>query len=167
MKFQWRVSGKKFIHDSKTTQPSEWRVTPRPGGWVLAERTLADGTVERVRGVVVESSGKRSAQWRECDQFSGPYFGEWQRVEADRKGGTTGVSAADFTAQFPGKVRKVLVAEGAAVTESQKLLLVEAMKMEFSIQAPCAGIVKRIRVTEGQQLSPGDLMLDFEEKPSG
>ncbi|NDD91864.1 hypothetical protein EBZ37_07240 [bacterium] len=166
MKFQWRVSGKKFIHDSKGARPSEWKVSARPGGWVLAERISADGTVERIRGVTLESQGKRLAQWRSSEGFSGPYFGEWSKVEVDRKGGSTGLSAADFTAQFPGKVRRVLVAEGAVVTENQKLLLIEAMKMEFSIQAPCAGIVRRIRVTEGQQLSPGDLMLDFEEKPS-
>ena len=44
---------------------------------------------------------------------------------------------------------------------------VEAMKMEFAIQAPCAGTVKKVRVAEGQQLSPGDLMVDFESAPNG
>jgi biotin carboxyl carrier protein len=43
--------------------------------------------------------------------------------------------------------------------------MVEAMKMEFAIKAEVAGTVKKILVTEGQQLTPGQKLVDFEEKP--
>ncbi len=170
MKHQWKVSGKKFTADDQSAEARDaqsWTVSLRPGGWVIAERTRLDGTVERVRGVSIQGRGKFSAQWLEPSGFHGPLFGDWSRLDASRGAAASGASAADFTAQFPGKVRKLLVAEGAEVSENQKLVLVEAMKMEFAIQAPCAGTVKKIRVIEGQQLSPGDLMLDFEAAPSG
>ena len=170
MKHQWKVSGKKFIADDQSAEAREssgWKLSHRPGGWVIAERTLSDGSVERVRGVAIQGKGKFSAQWLDRSGFHGPFFGDWSRLDASRGAGAAAASAADFTAQFPGKVRKVLVADGAAVAENQKLLLVEAMKMEFAIQAPCAGTVKKVRVTEGQQLSPGDLMVDFESAPNG
>ena len=74
---------------------------------------------------------------------------------------------ADLTAQFPGKVRKVLVAPGAEVAAGAPLLLVEAMKMEFTVKAPFSGRIRRILVTEGQQLSPGDRFFDIEPMDGG
>jgi len=165
MKYQWKVSGKKFLFDDQSSDSratSQWKLLTRPGGWVIAERVMPDGSVQRVRGVAHQSKGRFSAQWLADREFHGPFFGDWSRVNAALGSAGATASAADFTAQFPGKVRKILVADGAVVAENQKLLLVEAMKMEFAIQAPCAGVVKKIRVSEGQQLSPGDLMVDFE-----
>jgi biotin carboxyl carrier protein len=170
MKHQWKVSGKKFTSDDQSSDArdaSSWKLAHRPGGWVIAERVRADGSIERVRGVAVQGKGRFSAQWLDRSGFHGPFFGDWSRLDASRGAVASGASAADFTAQFPGKVRKVLVAEGSWVAENQKLLLVEAMKMEFAIQAPCAGVVKKVRVSEGQQLSPGDLMVDFEAAANG
>lgn len=170
MKHQWRISGRKFTSDDQSAEAREsarWKVSFPPGGWVIAERTRSDGSVERVRGVAIQSHGKFTAQWLDRAGFRGPFFGDWSRVDASRGAAAASAGAADFTAQFPGKVRKLLVADGQVVAENQKLLLVEAMKMEFAIQAPCAGTVKKLRVGEGQQLSPGDLMLDFEVAPNG
>lgn len=170
MRHQWRISGRKFISNDQSTEArnsADWKVSLRPGGWMIAERMRADGTVERVRGVAIQSKGRFSAQWLDHSGFHGPFFGDWSRLDASRSAGSAAASAADFTAQFPGKVRKILVSDGATVSENQKLLLVEAMKMEFAIQAPCAGVVRKIRVFEGQQLSPGDLMVDFESAPQG
>ena len=73
-----------------------------------------------------------------------------------------GGSDADLVAQFPGKVRKILVKADQAVAEGDPLVLVEAMKMEFAVKAPFAGKVTKLLVKEGQQLSPGDRLLDME-----
>ncbi|MBI2711898.1 MAG: acetyl-CoA carboxylase biotin carboxyl carrier protein subunit [Bdellovibrio sp.] len=73
-------------------------------------------------------------------------------------------SDADLVAQFPGKIRKILVKKGDQVAESDPLILVEAMKMEFAIKAPFNGVVLRLLVEEGQQISPGARFLDLEEK---
>ena len=109
--------------------------------------------------MALEVQGKLSAQ------LSGhAYFGEV--AAASRGGGGASAGDADLVAQFPGKVRKVLVQDGAAVAAGEPMLLVEAMKMEFSIKAPSDGIVKKVRVSEGQQLAPGDRFVDFEEKKS-
>jgi len=165
MKFQWKISGKKFTLDSRSgSDPSSgWCFEMRPGGWIVASRKRSDGSVERLRLSIHHARGKVSFQHAAIGNF----FGEWTKLSAASGSAVNAVSAADFTAQFPGKVRKILVAEGAAVVENQKLVLVEAMKMEFAIQAPCAGKVAKIRVNEGQQLSPGDLLLDFEARSNG
>lgn len=135
-----------------------WNITERPGGWVLLERPDQKGGQVRRRLAILEHGGKITIH----DPLTGTYFGEISKLSAG-----TGASAqagdGDFTAQFPGKVRKVLVADGAKVAAGDKLLLLEAMKMEFAIQAHAAGTVKKVRVQEGQQLQPGDNLIDFEE----
>jgi len=61
-------------------------------------------------------------------------------------------------APMPGKVVKVLVAEGAEVQSNQGLLVMEAMKMQNEIKSPKKGIVRKLGVTEGAAANAGDLL---------
>jgi acetyl-CoA/propionyl-CoA carboxylase, biotin carboxylase, biotin carboxyl carrier protein len=54
---------------------------------------------------------------------------------------------------MPGSVVAVKVSEGEPVTAGQPLLVVEAMKMEHTLAAPVDGVVSRLLVTAGQQVS--------------
>ncbi|MDQ2806961.1 MAG: acetyl-CoA carboxylase biotin carboxyl carrier protein subunit, partial [Chloroflexota bacterium] len=58
-------------------------------------------------------------------------------------------------APMPGKIIQVLVAVGDAVTEGQRLVVMEAMKMEFTIKAPHDGQVTRLPVAVGQLVEAG------------
>jgi biotin carboxyl carrier protein len=49
---------------------------------------------------------------------------------------------------FPGLIKNLLVAEGAAVKKDQPILVLEAMKMDNDITAPCDGVVS-FQVTKG------------------
>jgi biotin carboxyl carrier protein len=51
---------------------------------------------------------------------------------------------------MPGKVVKILVEVGQAVSDGQPLIIVEAMKMENELRAPTHGKVARIMVSAGQ-----------------
>ena len=42
---------------------------------------------------------------------------------------------------FPGLIKNLLVAEGATVTKDQPILVLEAMKMDNDITAPCDGVI--------------------------
>lgn len=42
---------------------------------------------------------------------------------------------------FPGLIKNLLVAEGATVKKDQPILVLEAMKMDNDITAPCEGVV--------------------------
>ncbi|MBS0253785.1 MAG: acetyl/propionyl/methylcrotonyl-CoA carboxylase subunit alpha [Proteobacteria bacterium] len=63
-------------------------------------------------------------------------------------------SAADgaILAPMPGKVIAVLVAEGQAVAKGDKLLTLEAMKMEHTLTAPFAGTVADLAAVAGAQV---------------
>jgi biotin carboxyl carrier protein len=65
----------------------------------------------------------------------------------------------EVRAIIPGRVLSVAVAVGDAVIAGQRLLAVEAMKMENELRAPRDGIVERIDVAVGQTVDPGDALV--------
>ena len=161
MKYQAKVFGKKQPwNDATPEMKKEWKFEKRPGGWVIGTHTKADGTEERVRFSYHRVKGNFWAKLPKSSVTSAiDFFGERSSVA---RAGAKGDSASDFTAQFPGKVRKVMVKEGQLVATDTPLLMIEAMKMEFAIKSTEDGIVIKILVEEGQQLAPGHKLLDFE-----
>ena len=69
-------------------------------------------------------------------------------------------------APMPGKVVDVLVQPGARVQAGDLLLLLEAMKMEHRITAPTAGFVSEVRVTAGEQVENGAVLVVLAESAS-
>ncbi|HUP82714.1 MAG TPA: acetyl-CoA carboxylase biotin carboxyl carrier protein subunit [Candidatus Limnocylindria bacterium] len=71
--------------------------------------------------------------------------------------------AADTTvrAQIPGRVVRLWVAEGELVEAGQRLLAIEAMKMENEIRAPHAGTVGAIKVEVGALVERHDELLEI------
>jgi pyruvate carboxylase len=65
-------------------------------------------------------------------------------------------------APMPGLVVRVLVGEGEQVTAGQKLLTLEAMKMETTLYAERASIVAELLTEPGTQVEAGDLLLRLE-----
>lgn len=71
-----------------------------------------------------------------------------------------GESAADGSvAPMPGKVLQVLVAPGDVVDRGSTLVVMEAMKMEHAIKASHAGTVAEVRVSVGDQVEGGVLLV--------
>jgi biotin carboxyl carrier protein len=68
-------------------------------------------------------------------------------------------SGGMIKALMPGRVTRILVAEGDTVRKGTGLLILEAMKMENEIQAPADGTVDRIFVTAGQTVEGGAELL--------
>ncbi|MCA9653525.1 MAG: acetyl-CoA carboxylase biotin carboxyl carrier protein subunit [Myxococcales bacterium] len=67
---------------------------------------------------------------------------------------------------MPGRVVRVLVAEGDAVDADDPLLIVEAMKMENEVRAPAAGVVRRVAVATGDTVEAGQLLCELDEPPT-
>ena len=147
-------------NDASPELKKDWKFEKRPGGWVIGTHEKEDGTQERVRFSYHRVKGNFWAKLPKSSiTFALDFYGERTNVA---RVGAKGDSTSDFTAQFPGKVRKVMVKAGQSVVIDTPLLMIEAMKMEFAIKATEDGIVVKILVEEGQQLSPGHKLLDFE-----
>ncbi|WP_155645247.1 acetyl-CoA carboxylase biotin carboxyl carrier protein subunit, partial [Xanthomonas translucens] len=63
---------------------------------------------------------------------------------------------------MPGRVVALLVAPGTRVARGTPLLVLEAMKMEHTLQAPADGVVHGYRVREGELVGDGVALLEFE-----
>ena len=61
----------------------------------------------------------------------------------------TAVSGTQITSPMPGTILKLNIAEGQAVKAGDVVLILEAMKMENEIVAPCDGTVTSISVKKG------------------
>jgi len=66
-------------------------------------------------------------------------------------------------APLPGSVFKTLVKVGDQVTDGQTVMIMEAMKMETEIQAPCNGIVTSLPVGNGDTVNNGDILVGITE----
>jgi glutaconyl-CoA/methylmalonyl-CoA decarboxylase subunit gamma len=63
---------------------------------------------------------------------------------------------------MPGRVLKLLVAEGATVEAGAALVVVEAMKMENELCAARSGTVRKIHVSPGQNVESGARLVEIE-----
>lgn len=66
--------------------------------------------------------------------------------------GSHSAHGGDIVAPMPGKVIAVDVADGDSVTAGQRLLVLEAMKMEHALTAPFDGTVTGLSVSAGAQV---------------
>ncbi len=100
------------------------------------EIALDGGSDESVSSVLVTEQGQA---W---------LLAPWRKEGA--AGGATGSGA--ILAPMPGKVIAVEVTQGQAVTKGQKLLTLEAMKMEHTLTAPFDGTVAELNTEAGAQV---------------
>ena len=61
-------------------------------------------------------------------------------------------------AQITGNVWKIEKAVGDAVEEGETLIILESMKMEIPVEAPCGGTLAEIRAEEGQSVEEGAVL---------
>ncbi|PNU03833.1 acetyl/propionyl/methylcrotonyl-CoA carboxylase subunit alpha [Novosphingobium guangzhouense] len=125
---------------------------PRRTAWFLldgepVEIEVDGGSDEPSTGVLVTEQGQA---W---------LLTPWRR---DGAHGAADASGA-ILAPMPGKVIAVDVAQGQTVTRGQKLLTLEAMKMEHTLTAPFDGTVARLEAAAGQQVQVDALLVQIEE----
>ncbi|HUD29550.1 MAG TPA: biotin/lipoyl-containing protein, partial [Novosphingobium sp.] len=106
-----------------------------------------EGSEEPASGVLVTEQGQA---W---------LLAPWRRDGAH--GAAAGSGA--IVAPMPGKVIAVDVSAGQAVTKGQKLLTLEAMKMEHTLTAPFDGVVAELNAVAGQQVQVDALLVKIEE----
>lgn len=69
------------------------------------------------------------------------------------------VGSTEVVAPMPGLVLRFEVKVGDTVKKDQVLCVMEAMKMENEIYAPCDGVISSISASQGDQLQSGDLIM--------
>ncbi len=81
------------------------------------------------------------------------------KAKKNRRDGNTGLLATgEILAPMPGKIMKIIKSPGESVNIGDAILVLEAMKMEYSLESDTAGVVEAINVEEGQQVSASDVL---------
>ena len=68
----------------------------------------------------------------------------------------------DIKAPMPGLILEINVKEAQEVKEDDPLLILEAMKMENVINSPRDGVIKSIKVSQGNTVEKNALLIEFE-----
>ncbi|HEX7786493.1 MAG TPA: biotin/lipoyl-binding carrier protein [Methylomirabilota bacterium] len=62
----------------------------------------------------------------------------------------------DVKAHITGVVFQITTRPGDAVAAGDPVIVLESMKMEIPVEAPCGGTVRQITVSEGETVQEGD-----------
>ncbi len=85
--------------------------------------------------------------------FTPPRFGD---------GSSRGIHDGEIVAPMPGKVTAVDVSTGDKVVKGQRLLTLEAMKMEHGLVAPFDGVVAELNAAAGDQVKVDAMLIKIE-----
>jgi biotin carboxyl carrier protein len=85
-----------------------------------------------------------------------------KRLRGSAAAGGSDSGLAEIKTAMPGKVVRVLVAQGDNVEKGTGLVVVEAMKMQNELKSPKNGSVKEIRVAEGTTVGAGEVLVTVE-----
>ena len=83
-------------------------------------------------------------------------------LSARGTGATHGLHDGEIEAPMPGKVTAVEVLSGEKVAKGQRLLTLEAMKMEHALTAPFDGTIAKLNVEVGEQVSEGQILIQVD-----
>jgi 3-methylcrotonyl-CoA carboxylase alpha subunit len=89
---------------------------------------------------------------------------EFSLARADHAAGGTAASDGAILSPMPGRIIAVHAAAGEHVKKGQKLLVLEAMKMEQQLLAPFDGVVKTFSATLDAQIAEGVLLALIEKE---
>jgi biotin carboxyl carrier protein len=173
MRFDIDVNGRSRMVSVERTAASRYRVVvdgrshqidvARVGAFGLSLLLNGDGGGGASREVQVAPAGPVGLMLVRIDG---------RTVTATVNGRRTGRGAAELStgaggqqpvvAPMPGRVVRVLVAVGDAVTARQAVVVVEAMKMENELRSPKDGRVKEVAVAAGASVEAGRILVVIE-----
>ncbi|MFL1516314.1 acetyl/propionyl/methylcrotonyl-CoA carboxylase subunit alpha [Pseudomonas prosekii] len=132
--------------------------------------TLGEVSNAQISGeqLLIDDNGVRRQHRaiRRGDSLYLQWQGELRRVEAYDPIAAVESSHSHqggLTAPMNGSIVRVLVEAGQTVEAGAQLVVLEAMKMEHSIRAPHAGVIKALYCQEGEMVSEGSALVELEE----
>jgi 3-methylcrotonyl-CoA carboxylase alpha subunit len=100
------------------------------------------------------------------DCFVGLDFGgyELRRLPLYQSSGSDAETDAHPGAPMPGRIVAIHVREGDTVEPGQPLLVMEGMKMEYTLASPMAGVVRRVLYGEGDSVEAETPLVDIDPR---
>ncbi len=119
------------------------------------------------KNVVVEVDGKRIEVSLPARMLQGgsasATVGRAPKRKISSHHGSSGAGNKSIKAPMQSTVVKLAVAAGDKVVEGDQILVLEAMKMEQSISSPRDGVIKTVKVSVGETVPSGTVLIEFED----
>ena len=110
----------------------------------------------KTAGVTVYTFTKGQAIWA-SDGAGTWVFHLANTIKQDTEEQSDGI----IRAQMNATVSQITAQDGDKVTAGDRLIVLEAMKMEQSVLAPADGQIEKIAVSEGESVSAGQILCRF------
>ena len=135
-KYKFTINGNKYAVEigSIEEQTIHLEVNGTPYSVLVDKEIKQQKTPKLVRSVAVPSTDQGAA------------------VKSSVKTGT-------IKSPLPGTILDIFVKPGDKVTVGQRILLLEAMKMENNIESDKAGTVAEIKISKGDAVMEGDVLI--------
>ena len=135
-KYKFTINGNKYAVEinSVEEQTIHLEVNGTPYTVLVDKEIKQQKTPKLVRSVAVPSTDQAAA------------------VKSTSKTGT-------IKSPLPGAILEIFVKPGDKVTVGQRILLLEAMKMENNIESDKAGTVTEIKISKGDAVMEGDVLI--------
>ncbi|HZB69679.1 MAG TPA: biotin/lipoyl-containing protein [Sphingomicrobium sp.] len=149
--------------DSALADLAGFRMNAAP----LASVTLGRGGEFRSVAMDDEQPMAAVSGFRDEERVVVFYEGQAYEFDLSSRGSVGGHGVADgaIVAPMPGRVASVEVALGEKVAKGQRLLTLEAMKMEHGLVAPFDGTVAQLAAEAGAQVGEGAVLAKIEPTP--
>ena len=142
------------LHLSCNGQDRRVRLEAANTQWQDEQLSIEHNGVRRAH-LAVRSEGIVYLRW-DGEMHAVSLFDPIAAVEANQS------HQGGLTAPMNGSIVRVLVEVGQAVEAGTQLVVLEAMKMEHSIRAPQAGVVKALFCQEGEMVAEGSALVELE-----
>ena len=143
---------------------TEWVNDLEPWG---GQMDAIDQVSNARKNVVVEVDGKRIEVSLPARMLQGGSAsasgGRAPKRKISSHHGSSGAGNKSIKAPMQSTVVKLAVAAGDKVVEGDQILVLEAMKMEQSISSPRDGVIKAVKVSVGETVPSGTVLIEFED----
>ena len=160
MQYSYEYNGETYTVNLERQPDGKLKATIGGIEYLLTASQIASGGwLMRINGerFLAHSTSDKEARYVHLD---GIQF-KLEKSEGRRRKGKGAASSGDLTAEMPGQVIDVRVAEGNTVQAGDVLVVLEAMKMEIRITAPHDGSVVRVFVQKGAVIDRGQHIIEI------
>ena len=158
---QWRTAALVGMAEDEANPLAAFRLNAAPRAAMALSFKGETRTIDLAdAGETLAASGFRDEE--RVVLFSDGETHEFARTHRPSAGAAAGDGA--IVAPMPGKVTSVAVEAGQSVAAGDRLLTLEAMKMEHALTAPFDGVVAELNVSAGQQVAVDALLATVEKQ---
>ena len=172
MYFEAELRGIKYKINVNET-PANWKVTLQADGQRPELHVISKADYKELDGAIsflfegdsymvdVVGNGISYTVYTRGSYRDIPIYNDEMLLHEQLNGSDNLSGPNQISAGMPGKIVKILVEEGQKLEQDQPVLIMEALKMENEIRSPRELTVDKIKVSEGDNVETGTLMVTF------